>query len=78
MDHLEALDIHIAIADHFLSLGDGFAEEHLSGRLVCFLGIDQPQTVESVGVVGLSEDELLEDWDLIQAGRPAKKIAPLE
>jgi hypothetical protein len=26
----------------------------------------------------LRKDELLEDWDLIQAGRPAKKITPLE
>ena len=26
----------------------------------------------------LHTDELLEDWDLIQAGHPAKKIAPLE
>jgi len=26
----------------------------------------------------LHKDELLEDWVLIQAGHPAKKIAPLE
>jgi len=26
----------------------------------------------------LHQDELLEDWDLIQAGHTAKKIAPLE
>ena len=26
----------------------------------------------------LHQDELLADWDLIQAGRPANKIAPLE
>lgn len=26
----------------------------------------------------LHKDELLEDWEIIQAGRPAKKIAPLE
>ena len=26
----------------------------------------------------LHRDELVEDWDLIQAGHPAKKIAPLE
>ena len=26
----------------------------------------------------LHKDELFENWDLIQTGRPAKKIAPLE
>lgn len=26
----------------------------------------------------LHQQELLEDWDLVQAGRPANKIAPLE
>ena len=26
----------------------------------------------------LHQEELLADWDLIQAGRPANKIAPLE
>ena len=26
----------------------------------------------------LHEEELLEDWNLVQAGRPANKIAPLE
>ena len=26
----------------------------------------------------LHKEELLEDWNLVQAGRPAKKIAPLE
>lgn len=26
----------------------------------------------------LHQDELLEDWDLVWGGRPAKKIAPLE
>ncbi|MCE5230377.1 DUF4160 domain-containing protein [bacterium] len=26
----------------------------------------------------LHKDELIENWDLIQSGRPAKRIAPLE
>lgn len=28
--------------------------------------------------LGLHKDELMNDWDLIQAGRSAKRIAPLE
>ena len=64
--------------------GYGWSTEEDVGAIYTSIR-DLPEIIDVIIAEGekpklefLSKDELLEDWDLIQAGRPANRIAPLE
>ena len=59
-DHVGDLDVHIAIFDHCFGFTDRFAQEHFCFGPVFAFFIDQAETVEAVGVIGLCENEFFE------------------
>lgn len=59
-NHVGDLGVHIAIFDHFFGFTDRFAQEHFSFGPVFPFFVDQAETIEAVGVIGLCENEFFE------------------
>ena len=59
-NHVGEFGVHMAIFDHLFGFPDRFAQEHFGFCPVFPFFVDQAETIEAVGVIGLCEHELLE------------------